>query len=416
MPRIKPFKGVLYNENLPLSRVISPPYDVISPQEQNSFYNLHPANAIRLILGKKHPGDNHKHNRYKRAAHVYKKWLKQKILVVDNTPSIYISRVDFKEDGKKKTRLGFIAAASLKGDKNRLLPHERTFAGPKRDRLKLMRACRTNFSQIFTLYSDPKKSVTKMLKPFMAKKPHFKVRYKGEEHFIWKLSDTKTINRITKIMQHKDIFIADGHHRYAVTHGFSREMQKRFGAHGFPGSQYIMLYFSNMDEGEGLSILPTHRLVREGAIDRDNLKNLKDFFTVISKKSIRDATYVLNKNRQAFGLLTKGGCGQEVKIFILKDRAFIKKFIKSNSSHAKKTLATTILDEGVLKGFLKLKNFEKNVSYTRDIKKATFLLPPATLAELKTIACAGEKMPHKSTYFYPKLLSGLVIYDQERSL
>ena len=398
MPRIKPFKGVLYNQNLPLSKVMSPPYDVISPQEYNKLYNLHPANAIRLILGKKYSKDNQKHNRYTRSARTYKKWLKQKILLVDAVPSIYICKSTYKEGGKKKTRLGFIAAASLRGDKNKLLPHERTFAGPKRDRLKLMRACRTNFSQIFTLYSDPKKRVTKLLKPLMAKKPHFKAKYKDEEHFIWKLSDIKIIDKIAEIMRNKDIFIADGHHRYAVARAFSHP--------------FIMLYLSNMDEKDGLSILPTHRKVKESAIKEDRLEILKNYFRVISKKSIPDAVKILKKNRRAFGLLTKD---KRVKIFILKNNSFMTKFIKGAVSSTKKNLAPTILDEGVLKGILKIKNFEKNVSYTRDVKEATFLLPPATIGELKKIACAGEKMPHKSTYFYPKLLSGLVIYDQERS-
>jgi len=425
MPRIKPFRGVLYNQKkAPLSKAIAPPYDVISPQEQDRFYKLHSANAIRLILGKKYYGDNYKDNRYRRAAHFYKKWLKQKTLVLDNTPSIYISRVDFKEGGKKKTRVGFIALSSLRGDKNRLLPHERTFSGPKKDRLKLMRACHTNFSQIFTLYSDPKKDVTKLLKSFMAKKPCLRVQYKGEGHCLWRLSDIKTIKKIAKIMQNKNIFIADGHHRYAVTQSFSQEMQKRFGVHGFPGSHYIMLYFSNMDE-DGLSILPTHRLVRKGVIKRDRLEGLNDFFIVIPKKSITDAIKILKKNREAFCLLTKGD--KSVKIFILKNRSFIRQFIKGRFSDTKKNLAATLLDEGILKGILKIDNFEKNISYTKDIKEAkrkieqggfshAFLLPSTTLSELKAIASAGEKMPHKSTYFYPKLLSGLVIYDQEKSL
>ncbi len=435
MLRIAPFKGVLYNrEKVPLDKVVAPPYDIISPLEQKRFYELHPANVIRLILGKTFPGDNSNNNRYKRAAKFYADWLRNGTLVLDDIPSIYIYRVDFMEEGRKKTRIGFIALASLKGTDRKLIPHERTFSGPKKDRLNLMRACRTNFSQIFTLYSDSKNRITRLLKPFMDKTPPIKARYKDEEHFIWKLSDCAAIDKIKKIIQNKDIFIADGHHRYETALAFSREMMKKnYGYSLFPGSHYAMLYFSNMDE-EGLSIYPTHRLVKEGSFEKERLKKLEEFFDIVSfrfkssasfKKALRNAAEILKKERQSFGLLAGGK--KEINVFILKDMSFIRRFIKGDFSDTKRNLSVTIVDEGVLKGFLKINNFEKNISYTRDAEDArgkiekghfshAFLLNSATLKELKAIASVGERMPHKSTYFYPKLISGFIIYDQERSL
>lgn len=429
MVEIRPFKGVLYNQKkVSISRVIAPPYDVISPDEQNKLYNLHPANIVRLILGKEYPRDNSRYNRYSRAAGSYKKWLEERILLFDRYPSIYAYRIDFKERGKKKTRIGFIALADLRGDNNRVLPHERTFSGPKRDRLMLLRVCHANFSQIFTLYSDPRKKVSGLIEPFIKKRPYLKISYNGERHSIWKIRDRATIARIKKIMRNKDIFIADGHHRYEVAKIFSREMGRAYGYNSFVGSHYAMLYFSNMDE-EGLVILPSHRLVRKGFVSQDRLKCLERYFDIstypYNKKSFEKVACILTEHRQAFGLLAKGE--RELKTFILRDVSFINRFIRGNFSRSKRRLATTILDEGVLKGVLKIRDFEKAISYTRDIKSAegevesggfqyAFLLAPTNLSELKEIVRCGDKMPHKSTYFYPKLLSGLVIYDQERGL
>jgi uncharacterized protein (DUF1015 family) len=435
MIEIRPFKGVLYNQkNVALAKVVAPPYDVISPLEQERFYRLHPANIIRLILGKIHPRDNPRHNRYSRAVHFYKEWLGRGLLVLDNRPSFYVCKTFYRERARRKTRTGFIALASLKGGRrNKLFPHERTFSGPKKDRLSLVRACRANFSQIFTLYSDPQKKVTGILKPFMTGHPLARVKYRGEEHLLWKVNDKKAINKIKKLMQNKNIFIADGHHRYEVARTFRQEMEKKFGPHGFPGSSYTMLYFSNMDE-EGLSILATHRLVRTGTAEISELKRLEEFFKINSypyqgraslKKALSRVTKDLNKYRQSFGLLARGK--KVLKVCILKDRTFIKKFIKEEASPSKKNLPVTVLDEGVLKGIFGLDSFEKNISYTRDMDEAVrlvekglfslaFFLGPTSLEDLKKIASRGERMPHKSTYFYPKLLSGLVIYDQEKSL
>lgn len=435
MIEIQPFKGVLYNQKkVALAKVVAPPYDVISPLEQERFYRLHPANIIRLILGKIYPGDNQSRNRYIRAAHFYKKWLGERVLTLDDSPSLYIIKTYYREGAKRKIRLGFISLAYLKGgNKNKVFPHERTFSGPKKDRLNLLRACHANFSQIFTLYSDPQKGVTRILKSFMRRAPLVSTKYRDEEHLIWKISDRKALDKIKELMRPRRIFIADGHHRYAVSQTFRQEMEKKFGPDGFPGSAYTMFYFSNMDE-EGLSILPTHRLVREGIIRPKDLERLEGFFKINSypyrdkvslKKALARVAAALKRNRQSFGLVTKGE--KALKVFVLKDRVFIKKFIKEQASNYKKNLAVTILDEGVFKGVLGIKTFEKNIFYTRDMEEAIrlvekgpfsqgFFLNSTSLQDLKRIASRGERMPHKSTYFYPKLLSGLVIYDQKKSL
>lgn len=417
MAEIIPFRGIRYNPKVvkKINDIFAPPYDVISVKQQVELYRKHQFNIIRLILGKQSKQDDTQNNRYTRAGKLFKKWMETGILVKDTSASIYIYTQNYSFEGKLKKRIGFFARLKFKKD-SICLPHELTLAKPKQDRVKLMRQVHANLSPIFSFFIDEKNDIEKILKPYTKKKPL--INFKDKEkitHRFWQVDDNKTIDKVRELMKKKQTFIADGHHRYEVSKSYFQEMTKKKGSKGEFDS--VMVYFTGFND-QNLSVMPTHRLVRDIAGIENKIKTLGEYFKVSIMADLK-AMFSSQSKKKGFSL---GMCFKN-KFYVLemKDAKLLSKLMRKTPVQWRR-LDVAMLNTVVFKHIFKLneKQKEEKISYTRDslfavecVKKKKALVaffPNTTKAEQVTkIALSGSRMPQKSTYFYPKPVTGLVI-------
>lgn len=436
MAQISPFKGLRYNLNLisDISLVTSPPYDVISPQRQKLFYEKHQNNVIRLILGMEQEGDNETNNKYTRARDFYNTWIMNNILTLEDKPCIYLYSQEYrlKDEDEIKTRHGFISLVKLEDfSKGIICPHEQTLSAPKKDRLELMRHCKTNFSQIFGLYTDKNFHIEEDMKDYYETVPLIKViEDDGIVSLLWKISEPEVINQITSMMKDKVIVIADGHHRYETALDYCNERKQNNPAHsGLEPYNYVMFMLVNTLD-PGLTILPTHRLIHNlPELDINKLINqLKEYFDVseVSFENIHDISYKMHetgKTKHTFGLYIGGN---KYFLLILKDERLALKYSDQTKSEIWRKLDVSILQNLIIERFLDVGHHHlkegKHVVYSHDTEECiqrvnskefqlAFFLNPTKNKEVVDISGRGELMPQKSTYFYPKLLTGLVIYS-----
>ena len=265
MVRVFPFRGIIYNKKKikNLSKVMSPPYDIVNSQQQAELYNESDFNFIRLILGKEFSGDGDYNNRYVRAAAFMNGWLRHKILVQDDRPAFYLYEQKILFQGKRVSRFGFIGLLRLEDmGRGKVFPHEDTYPKAKLDRLQLMRTTSANLDSIFCLYSDPKEKISKASRPFMKKKPLIEVKDReGTIHRLWRVDRKPSLNKIMQEMKDKAVFIADGHHRYEAAIRYKNEMKSRNTKFTEDEAyNHVMMYFTPL-EAKGLIILPIHRAV-----------------------------------------------------------------------------------------------------------------------------------------------------------
>ncbi len=420
MPEIESFKGLLYNSTIvDIAKVVTPPYDVISEEQQNFFYQASQHNIIRLILGETHPKDTPQTNQYTRAKDYLNKWQSENIIIQDNQDCIYYLEEDFLINGIQKKRKGFIARTKLEDFKDgNILPHEKTMSGPKEDRLKLTKACKCNFSQIFAVYSDENGKSISMLKNSHSFTPIITTTFDNINYKLYQITDPSIIAQLKLFMKDKKIFIADGHHRYETALAYRNYMREQSQSTGkLMHYDYVMMYFSPIEEND-LLILPTHRGIKGVKINITSLiSNLSQFFEIKEIIGTSDYTAILDQS------------DKENSSFILciKDSRYLLKFsniIKEKLSYLDK-LDVKILQNFILDKFFGITDADldsKNkIEYIKDIEHglnliadskldALFLMNPTKMEQVKNIALSGEKMPQKSTYFFPKLITGLVIY------
>lgn len=440
MAILAPFRGILYNQEKmeDISLVVTPPYDVISKEEQEKYYQRHPNNIIRLDLGKDLPGDNDQADKYSRAADYLKIWQEDDILVRDDLPSIYYYHQEFTlKREQRKTRKGFIVLVKLEDFSSGIvLPHEKTMTGPKADRLKLMESCNANLSPIFSLYSDPEKKIDRIVEGRQDVSPFIDFfDEKKTRHQLCKIHDKEIIHNITNAIKELSLFIADGHHRYETALNYSIKMRGRNKSfNGNEAYNYVMMYLSNMDD-EGLVILPTHRLVY-------NLNDFNpDLFYKKAEEYFHVEKFVFNGNNELairgelFTELEKRGqtqhtFGMYVKdanyysLLTMKNEDLLNSRVMDKITPLLRGLDVNILQAFILNGILGIsdQNMEsqKNVNFIEDgdeaielVKKdkyqLIFLMNPTMVKQVNEAACARVRMPQKSTFFYPKLPSGLVI-------
>jgi len=426
MAKIRPFRAIRYNQKkIPrLQDAISPPYDVISKSQQARLYQAHPNNFIRLILGKEKKSDNNHANKYLRAKQAFNDWLKKEILLQDALPAIYAYEQSFRLENKAFQRNGFIALLKLESaDKGVVLPHEKTFCKPKKDRLSLLKATQANLCPVFGMYRDPDNKIDAILKEVQKKPALNKIEFEGVKNRLWKIEDKRTIEDIIRLTRRKKIFIADGHHRYETACHYHKLMKKSKDVE----SGWIMMYFANLNS-QGLKVLPTHRVIR--GIDRLALKNILSLlspdFSIIKITSPGELFSRLKAcadKEHPFGL-----CAGKGKYYLLK----LKKRAAGHKTETKGSrdyleLDTVILHKLILEKILRLKDKENNnIIYTRDEQdvlrlveggkyQAAFFMNPPKAIQISAIAEAAQKMPHKSTYFYPKPVSGLVINNLRKN-
>lgn len=441
MAEIKPFHGVLYNKAKvgDLSKVMAPPYDVISPKKQDDLYSRHQNNIVRLEFGKINPGDTEKDDRYTRAASWLGKWLNEGALVKDESPAIYYYTQTYTPKGSgKQTRKGFIALSRLEEfGKGGILPHEKTLSGPKADRLRLMLACDANLSCIFSLYSERGLKTNMLLDSAVrGTDPVVDVLDDdGIENRLWRVVDSAVIKSVTEGMKDKALFIADGHHRYETALNYRNIMREKAGNRtGNEPYDFVMMYFSNMDD-EGMTIWPTHRIIHslkgfEAGRFMDECARYFDIeefdFSSSTEQEIRREFLSSLESRGAektsFGLHVKGK--DPYILLSLKSREIMDKVFGDRIPEVFKSLDVTVLHSLILSKILGItqesQEKQENLVYVKSYDEAlsamkkeenqlVFLLNPTRIGQVEAVAEAGFVMPQKSTYFYPKLLSGLVI-------
>ena len=403
MATVKGFRGIRYNpqkvENF--GDVLAPPYDVINAQEQDDLYNKNPHNVIRLILAK-----GKEDSKYEEAATTFRSWIEEGILTNDEEPSIYPYYQEFEDGGKKLTRKGFLAAVKIEDfETKKILPHERTFPKHKRDRLKLNTACRANMSPVFSVYSDPEIVIEKLLDEKLTSEPIFDVTNEdGVRNKLWKISDPEVIAAITNHLEDKSFLIADGHHRYETAIEY-RNIQRE--ANGVTSEdkpyEYVMMFLSNAED-EGLIINPTHRAVKNmGDMNLDTfLSRLSEEFN-IEKMSFEEG--ISNIGHEEFTIITKD------------PDVVYRVSIKNSDIDAPNKMAVTLLHHNVFNKIIDEEN--AGILYTKFLDEAvdlvqngeyalSFILPELRASDIFDVVLTGDRMPQKTTYFYPKILSGLV--------
>jgi len=431
---IKPFKALRYDSSAvgDIGCCISPPYDVIDPDMQQSLYDKNPCNIVRVIKGKTEPTDNENNNQYTRAAESLNGWIKNGALKTDSQDTIYGYIQNFDIESGRYRRSGFVALGRLEEFGSGVQPHEKTLDGPKADRLKLTTATAAQFGQIFMLYDDPSKTADAIMEKAAAKPALIDFNEpNGNRHRLFAIDDPAEIAAIAGTMRTLSPVIADGHHRYETALNYYKQTQN-------PAAQYRMMTFVNM-RNEGLVVLPTHRLIANlPDFDIDKLiASLKDTFEITEysfaddneKKSARqkmfdDMKARFENNQNAFGIYA----GNNVFYIALlaSDKAMAA--MCPDMSNAAKTLDVNILHKLILENALGIGDkqlaTQSNIEYIKDIgnaieaatdkidsgqRQVAFFMNPTRIQQVKDIADAGEKMPQKSTFFYPKVYTGLVI-------
>lgn len=421
MAKIESFNAIHYNPDVidEVSKVVCPPYDIIDAKEQEELYQRHPYNYIRLILGKDFAGDTEVENKYKRAAGYIEEWLRRNILIQEAQPGIYFYEQVFTIEGKRKSRLGFMALMRLDEegqDKKTIYPHEHTHQAPKEDRFKLMKCVEANLSPIFTIFSDTEKFTQgifeKKVKP--ALKPLFDITdWMGIEHRLWSVNEKSLIEDIKEFMKDKDIFIADGHHRHEVAKWF-RDYKRQNSPAAFKDSyNYIMTFFTPLED-DGLCVLPTHRLLKNVHFNPESLSSCFLIKEVDSKDALVKEMEEKKDEVGVFGLY------QNNKFTLLKisEKRECNRFIQEGPKEYK-NLDVVILHKVIFDNFLKIQlpqiQYEVDLdtaiaSVDQKVHDALFILNPTKIEQIESIALGGEVMPQKSTYFYPKLMSGFLIH------
>lgn len=426
MVEVKPFRAVIYNQDKieDLAKVVCPPYDVISAQKQLFYQELDAHNLIHILLRP----DTEREDKYQRAAGYFKDWIKNKVFIQEEESAIYFYTQQYNIKGEKKIRFGFICLLRLDEKGASVFAHEHTRSEPKDDRLKLLRQVNANLSPIFAVFLDKKRIIQRTYQKHIRDKlPLMCVTDEDKTtHKIWKITAPSLIKEIQTSMLKEEIFIADGHHRYEVACLYRDEMQQALGT-SFTGEEdfnYLMSYFTNTDP-HGLLILSIHRLLKlDKHLDFETFqKKLQDFFDLEEVK----------KTEQFFFLLQK--CGQsEHVIGMYKDKRYwllrlknikILDRIMSDKPKEYRELDVSILNAIVFEKILNIDvTDKKNLTFNHDYEYIIdqvdcdrscvgFFLNPVKMQQIISVALKGERMPSKSTFFYPKLVSGLVINKHE---
>jgi uncharacterized protein (DUF1015 family) len=425
MAEIRAFRGIRYSarDGASLAAVLAPPYDVINSDQQHNLCDSDPYNVVRLILDEECPGDNNTNNRYTRAANRFNSWQEKGVLVRDKQPALYLYEQEYTlPGGEHRTRRGIIGAVRLVDfSQGIILPHEQTFSKHKEDRLRLMQACGANLSPVFGLYSEPEGRIAEIFNRVTADKPLAVAALDTEEHRLWALTDPDMQAVVISAMADKQLFIADGHHRYETALNYSRE-QRRLRGLGEDGKydfDYVMMVMVEMSD-PGLTILPTHRLVINGKLP--SRERLERFFEIrpvcrcchdTALSSLAEA----GRKGPSFILYTKD---EGMQLLTLRQEIAASGRV-GNITGPLAGLDVTILHELLLKDLMGVDDTDPGtISFVIEADRAlnavqsdeaaiVVLLNPARVEQIKDLALAGERMPRKTTYFYPKLITGLVI-------
>ncbi|MCF8063048.1 MAG: DUF1015 domain-containing protein [Deltaproteobacteria bacterium] len=438
MAEIAPFHGWTYDFDrlgAPAS-LLAPPYDVISPEEQESLYASSPCNVIRLILGRKKTGDSDWDNRYTRTAETLKRWVAADVLVRSPGPAFYVTSVRYDPgDGSgPKTRWGVIALVRIEDEGSPvILPHERTFSAHKDDRLRLMRATSAQLSQIFALYEDPSNDVLGCFREALGRSPDLAFDYMdGTVHRVWAVRDRSVFSAVASAMADRSLLIADGHHRYETARNYRNLMRVRHGHRPSDRSyEFTMIYLSNMAD-PGLTVLPSHRLIHFLGDERETgfPDGVERWFEVsplpwrLSEapdhaSAMRELIQKAGRDTVAFAHFRRGN----EKGLLLRLRPGAEQDLGEDLHPSLRKLDVLVLSRLIFQrslGYsLEALDNEDRFLYESDMRSALrgvasgecemgFFLNPTKIDHVREVASNRLVMPRKSTYFFPKVLSGLV--------
>jgi uncharacterized protein (DUF1015 family) len=415
---IRPFKAIRYTSKAgDASNLITQPYDKIDTQMQREYYEKSPYNYCRLIL----PLEE---NKYQVANERVMQWLKEEIIARETQPAIFVSRQEFILEGKKYVRTGIIAALRLYAySENMVFPHEATYKAPKADRLNMLRTVQKDLEHIFLIYQDKEKKTIAFLEETAKTKPVTQVTDSLQvKHTVWKVTDPEKIRQLQEVLSSKTMVITDGHHRYESALAYRDEMRSKSNWTEDSAFNFHMSYLVPVEE-EGLVVLPTHRLLKEYKLTDDLLQVFKFFFEVQEVEPNVDALETFLKNHfdeHAFCIYD----GTKAYGLLLKHDKAVYEFVNANVSKETKIFDVVILRDIVFKFILKTGelNIDDNILYVRWTKAAVekvnrgeasiaFLVNPINAKTVAEIAQQHELLPEKSTDFYPKMVSGLMMMD-----
>ena len=429
MAEIKPFKGMRYNTFLAgkIGELCCPPYDIISEEERLGYIAENEYNVIRLELPKE-GGDV-----YKTAGEVLDMWRNTGVLVHEIKPAVYIYEEEFNAYNKRSSVKGIIVRVKVEEfSKGVILPHEFTLSKAKADRFNLMKATNCNFSQIYALYMDEEHTTLKTIDSLSDRKPDQKFTDSDHvTHKLWIITDEKVIEKLVNDFADRKLYIADGHHRYETALNYRNYCRENgISKEGDP-QDYQMMYLVDMQH-PGLVVFPTHRMVRDlESFDKDEvLKGCEEYFDITKFTSVGNINSELSKQykqgKKAFGFY----CGKgEWYLLVLKDIEVMADVLP-DLSEASQQLDVSVLHSLILEKTMGIdkENMANqiNLTYTKFFEEAimkvdkgefqcSFILNPTRVTEIRDVAAAGEKMPQKSTYFYPKMITGMVMNDLNES-
>jgi uncharacterized protein (DUF1015 family) len=429
---IRAFRGTFYNPQVvqDLSKAVAPPYDIIDEKRKKSLLARSPYNIVRLILPQKESNRGFWNN----SATLFRAWKMGEVLTADSERCIYVYRQTFDlPDGKAMSRTGVLTLLRCKDFAGgEVLPHERTFQRTRAERLNLLRSCRANFSQIFTVFRDEGEEALALIDEAASADPC--VAFQDDEgirHEIWRMEEGEQTLRLADVLAGKKLIIADGHHRYETALAYSKE-EARAASAGRPGAYVSVVLFRSEDPG--LTILPVNRLMRRMNLPVEEVRRrLKRYFEVktiqrdITERRGMFAERLESAGRTAFVMMTREGAD----LLVLREDVDLGVILNGPESASWKALDVSILHSLVIgeglgedanaaaeSGDLYFTPWESAVvsALQEGTAEAAFLVRSTSMDEIWEIAEGGERMPHKSSYFYPKLPSGMIIYDHEIAL
>lgn len=426
MAHVIPFRGIHYsNARVSGADVTAPPYDIINPGIRDELYAKSPYNIVRIDSGKALAGDGDGANRYTRARGYLRDWMAEGVLLRSERPEYYAYEMEYSFGGETRKLMGFYGLVKITELGGGVYPHEATHSKPIVDRTTLMTVCGANTSPIYSIYRSTGGGAVKALEAVRAKKPYLQsTDSEGSTHRFWPVRDDETIKEITEGIKGAEIFIADGHHRYETALYYRNEMRGRDGivvgpddpggpndSKGDEPYDYVLMFLADMQD-EGVSILPTHRLFRAP----------ENFLELISGRfDVRE----LSEGRDCISAIAAPGCEGGIGLYF-GGKEYLIRYTGDALEGIPASLVrlgVVVLHEVVFKRILGIKevgyemDYELTKSMARDGENynAAAFLNPTTVGEVESVALSGERMPPKSTYFYPKIRTGFVLNSFDKS-
>ncbi|MEX2227124.1 MAG: DUF1015 domain-containing protein [Dehalococcoidia bacterium] len=425
MAEVRPFRALRYDPAVAdPSRTIAPPYDVISPALQTELYDRDAHNIIRIEYGREQSGDSEAANRYTRAAAELRDWRSKGVLALDPEPAIYVYRQRFEWNSTRYERTAYFGAVRLEEwEAGVVKPHEHTLSHPKADRMNLIRATQAQVSPVYSVFRPRKSDGLWFEHPEHAE---IAIDGGGERHLIDRVTDEIAIADFARLIEESDVYIADGHHRYETALAYRDEVRGRSAPWTGDEPENFVLMALTRHSDPGLLVLPTHRLVHLPSLPDDALSRIAARFDTHRVDTADADTLILSleEAKQETAAFVVAGLPEGAYLLTLRDRGAIEAMMPGDQPHAWKRLDVNVLQYGILQDVFGIDDARlkagASVSYTQDEREAlrsvaageaqlAFLLNATPVEQVLAVADAGGRMPQKSTYFHPKLPTGLVV-------